>query len=405
MRRRVHWPIVLGVLLATATPLGARQADANRQDREPFAWRRWAYMAIGTAIGVVPGLIGSNDAGEPTWCGSSRCDAIVSGGLSGSIGFLIGREHDRIALRRWRIGRDLGFSEQSIELAFAPQRLLAASVGGAIVVGDRGVTLVRPDLAVLPHGGELRGVTTAADLPVHRSLLVGTELGIFAFPLRESVEAGPEPLGTRVRRSATQSLLQVSSAELFVAALDSLARISVFDQGNGLVASDLAVVPASDSITAAAYSASTNTIWTLEGQVLRGRDRETLQTTGELHLPVRGRSLAVDGAIGAVGAGSGGALLLDLRRPAQPRLAARISMDAVHLEAGMAFQRGRLYIAAGQQGLVVLDVPEPDRWELLGVVRGIGSVDGVVASEDGIYILDRRARQLHRVQLKDGNRP
>jgi hypothetical protein len=99
--------------------------------------------------------------------------------------------------------------------------------------------------------------------------------------------------------------------------------------------------------------------------------------------------------------------LIDLRDPAAPRIAGRVTAPAPILDAELAGDL--LLLAAGDGGVVAVDVADPDEPHVLAEVKGLGqavAVTTLVTAEGRIaWVLDRRGRRLRALDLGDPTAP
>lgn len=92
--------------------------------------------------------------------------------------------------------------------------------------------------------------------------------------------------------------------------------------------------------------------------------------------------------------GADGAALLNLSDPASPSIMAVVrGMEFAYAGAVL---DGRLYVAAGPQGIFVYDVTSPAQPESLGVARDLGFAGDILVHDGRLFILDRERSQVHR---------
>jgi hypothetical protein len=401
------WMLAFAIGILAGPGSGRALAQSVTDGREsPAMWRRWVLGAAGAVVGTVPALLGASSGQASDWCGFSNCDALVSGVVAGGLGYLIGRERDERIRQQWRIGPTLKQSHRSHDLPFVPLRVVPTGERGILVVGDRGVATIDEDLRLAIHPGELRGVAGAVFLPDSGPVIVATSAGLIALPLAVFGQVEPNggslDLGRRIHPIAAEALLVVPRNALLAGTTDSIVRMPLdCGEPGGCELGTGVVVETLDSLVAAAYSQSTATVWTLEGRRLIAREPATLQLVSALVLPDAGRFLVVDGTLAAIGSVAEGIFLVNLEDPANPRLVVTLKLEGVHAAAASVLDRDRLYVAAGQQGLLVFEVIDRASPRRLGVIRGVGSADAVAVVGSTVYIVDRQTRRLRQVEPRD----
>lgn len=401
-----HW-LIAGVAAAYALGLAGglsaqtpdAGAGAEQEEREaPIEWRRWVYGLAGALVGAVPAWLA--DRGDDYgWCASRTCSVATAGGVAGAVGYLIGRERDQAVKRRWAVGPDLPRRlDGRVELEFPPKSLVAAPDGEAVVIGEWGIGLIGGGgVHVTRYGGEIRDLRSAVVVPGSGTVLAATGSGLYAFPATAGTSVS-EAVGRRLHPMSATAVVMLSPDGLAAGGPTDVLRLSL-DAGDRRAVAQGARAHTVDTVAAAAYSPETAVVWTLEGRRLQARQPRTLERTGHLEFDAEGRELAVAGGLAAVITHRRGVHLVDVSTPASPRKAGPVPLGALHFALDVALTRDRLFVAGGDQGLLVLDVADPTRPRVEGVVRDIGSVDDVVADGSTVWVTDRRARTIRRIRL------
>lgn len=386
-RRRIL-PLLL--LLSVLRLAGAGVALGQQRD-EPFGYRRWLYALAGAALGAVPALVAEENPEGRSPCSSRECITAVAAGVGATVGFLIGRERDQAVARRFAAGPSLRFRTSTIELELLPEEL-APFEGGTVVIGREGVAAVDEAGQIRLRGGQIRGIAAAAVLPAHDVLLAATPTGLFAFALRDE-----ESEGQLLLRDRAAAIEPVSASEIVLGSSDLLRRLRLSGQGTGLQAAAEIQAESPGVLIDLAFSPFAGVIWTLSRERLGARSAAQLQELGSVALPATGRSVSISGGRALIAAGADGLFLVDISRPEAPQLVGQVkgiqfAFDAV-LEGDVA------YVAAGRLGLLVVDVTDPTNPHTLGVVRNLGLVSDVAPAAAGkLYVLDREGRRLHLVE-------
>lgn len=397
---------MLPVCLAVAALLGGAQPVAAQwigigTDYEPRLWRRWAFSVGGAVTVGVPTLFAADDAkGE---CSTRRCQTLVAA-VGGLLGFMIGWERDAEVSRLARVGPPVPFRSEARSLDFRPIRLVTAGPEGALVLGEAGLAALTAELELIRRGGEIRGISGAAALWENDLLLAAAPAGIYGFPLASPGVRGSPAWGERLSPLSAGSMVVFPSRDVVAVTTEGLIRLrtkrpdTAADEPGWAIA-EMASAPAAAGVSALVPAGEL--LWTLEGRDLAVRDADRLETLAALRLPVQARRLAVADGVVAVAAGSNGVFLIDVRNPMSPRLLGQPRLESLRFANGLALYEKRLYVAGGTQGLVVVDVETPSNPRVLGVVRGVGTVDDVIAGPAGVYIIERLGRRIQRIGLME----
>lgn len=373
--------------LATVAPHGAAAQQGG--GRMP---RRWIAGLIGAAAGAAAaGTYAALSGGAFGNCSRPKCVSILSVTTGALVGFMIGRESDRLYALRYRHGRPLSLGGQRFDLSLIP--LEVRTHGATVAVaGEGGVEILRSAARlerVSTRGRGLRGVQLAE--PEREWILVGTSIGLYAFPL-----GGDQPLGALLAPGEV-SALDVEEDRLIVANARQgvLARIHG-DSLQALGEPRVFGAPIAD----VAWDTRRSLTWVLTESALIAAavtDSGFADSIGAFALPAPGRRLAIEGDTVAVAAGEGGVFLLSIADPRAPALLGQWS--GARFAYDVALRHGVIYLAAGPEGLYVLD-PAPDGTLVpRGLDRHLGFVSSLHAANGELYVVDRTGRALHRVAL------
>jgi hypothetical protein len=374
---------LLAILIAAPQPMSGQTGGG----RTP---RRWIYTLAGAAAGAVAaGTYAALRGGSIGMCSNTKCVSAVSVGAGAVLGFLVGRELDRLHALRYRHGRPISLGGQRLDLALTP--LEVRTHGPTVAVaGEGGVEILRDEgrlVRVTTRGRGLRGVQLAQ--PGRERVLVGTSVGLYDFPL-----GADQPLGTLLAPGE-------------VSALDTDAdRVLVANGRQGVLArleaDSLHTVGRPREFGApimdVAWDASRAVAWVLTEAALVATavtDTGLADSLGAFALPGPGRRLAARGDTLVVAAGEAGVFLLSVADPRQPVAigqwsGARFAYDAVLL--------GNLvYVAAGPEGLYVLEPTPHGALVPRGLDRHFGFVSSLHAANGELFVVDRAGRTVHRV--------
>jgi hypothetical protein len=391
-------PVACAVLVSTNVPAFAQAAGAAppgpAEEELPTVkgQRRFLFAALGMAIGVVPTLIISGRSNDRGVCSSRTCTIALGAAMGGSAGFLIGRDLDRSAAVREARGPTLHLPVQPIELDLTPEAVDAYE-GGVVVIGREGIATVGQDRSVRRRGGAIRGVSAVAALPAHDVVLAVTGTGVYSFDLSGSQEAG-----RIVLPEGGVTLQPIAADQVVLGGSDLVRRLRLSGRGSLLTLAEESRAPARGLSTALAYSPQAGILWALAGDRLVARTTE-LREVGSVVLPAAGRSLSVSGGRAIVAAGPNGLFMVDIREPARPRLLSQLRGIGFAFDAVL--KGDTAYVAGGREGLLVVDVADPGAPRVLGVARDLGFVGSVALAPDGrLYATDREGERLFLVEPK-----
>lgn len=391
-RRGGMWRLPLVALLAVVMALLPAAEAAAQEAAGPRAYRRWLFAAVGATIGAVPALLSRPSGTESGVCVSRSCLASVATVAGATIGFMIGRERDAAAALKYVSGPSARLHRESVDLRLLPEDV-AVFDGGAVVIGREGIAAVGTDRVPRQRGGQLRGVASAVAVPAHDALLATTTSGLFSFALR-----GEQPDGRIVMNEPGGALEVVGASHVVMGSGPLLRRLRLSGQGPRIEVTEEARADAAGTVvTDLAYASYGGVLWTLARERLMARSASGLEELGSVRLPATGRSISLSGDRAVVAAGTEGLVLVDIERPEAPRVVAHIrgiqfAHDAVLMDR-------TAYVAVGRGGVLILDLEDPSRPRTVGVVRDIGFASGLArGATDEIYVVDREGQRLFVVQ-------
>ncbi len=374
---------VVAVALLAPTPAAAQESG-------PGSHRKWLGGAIGAVVAGIPTFTSADFDPNLGNCTRTECFAPLATAVGFTLGFLIGKEFDDGAARRFVAGPRLDLSpRQTIQLPFLPDRGRAA---GAVALWSGAEGLIRLEGGVQSPLGGLRGLRDATLLEERAALVAATPSGLFALPLvRDDMP------GRRIDARGARLAAAGNGGGLVVSGAAGLLGFTSRGEGADLELSEAARTTGDPLAADLVWPRASRIAWVLEGPRLVARDGGTLAEVGALALSAATRSLDVDGALGAVAAGRDGVYVIDVTDPAMPRLAARYR--GVRNALDVALLESRAYIAAGEQGLVVVDVGRPAEPKVAAVVRNLGSPSLVLRTSGQIWVVDGATGEAHSVSF------
>ncbi|HUF31562.1 MAG TPA: hypothetical protein VMM77_12995 [Gemmatimonadaceae bacterium] len=372
-------------LAATAlTPVLEAQEPAQGS-RFP---RRYLFSLLGAALGTAVGgsYIAFQGQQQPGNCGDPSCVVAVTVIAGSLIGYMIGREFDDLHALRYRGGAPLDPRSISAGLS-GDATVLSVEDDRVAVGGSAGVQMFRSTPSALRADGRraagVRGIA-ALDLAQPGALALGSVTGLYLFPPTQ----GP---GTLVRPGEIGAT---------VTTVDR-----VFLGGGSMVES-------------APLSADTSRLWPGVDVGARVRDLEvdlarnilwaltdsavvTLRIAGDsleklAAFPlVQGRALALEQNRIAVALGEQGVMMFDATdltalRQTGAWAGARFAYD-------LSLAGARLFVAAGPEGLYVLEVSGGEL-RVLGLARELGFTVAVASFGSFTYVLDRSTNSVRRIE-------
>lgn len=369
-------------------------AAAEEEADKPFGYRKYAFAAIGAVLGALPAYF-ADEPDDPRSCQSRECLMPLGGAVGGAIGYLVGSDLDSEAAERFAAGPDLRFRSRAIELGLIPAGVTTYN-GGALVYGQSTLAVVARDARRVHTAAEnLRGIMAAAAFPVDELILAGTTSGLYAFPLARSERADGRQVSDT---DAVTTLEPIGFDALLMGGGEILRRLKLTGGFGDLALTEQAQVPVSTRFRDAAVSMFSGVLWTLSGDELVARTLTSLEPLSRVRLPAAGNSLTLSEGRAMITAGADGLMIVNIEDPEAPRLVGRV--DGIPFAFDAVIRGDTAYIAAGQSGLVVADISNPARPRTLGVARNIGFASAVeLAPGGGIYVVDKRGRRLILLEL------
>lgn len=365
------------VLTVTVPSLASAQSGLKSN-------RKWLFGAIGAvSLGLPAYMFTSEDTFDST-CSSQGCAGAVAAVIGGIIGFMVGAELDSRYTRRMEAGPDIDYRFRYVPLDLVPDRMTEYP-GGAAVVGLGGARLVRRDGSVSPRAVGVRGIEDVAVLPTQDLLVLSTFANLLSFPISDDSAQG------QVIDERGGGAMQVFQENLAVAGLDSLRLLRVSSRDQERAVRTIAGVETFDFVTDMAFSDFGRVGWVLQDDRLSSFSAG-LRRIGELRLPAVGRSIRARGGRLVVAAGTNGVYVLDATDPGDPRVVSHYT--GLRFSYAADIEGDLLYVAGGPEGVAVVDVGGADAI-VLGVARDARFATDVVATGDGeVWILDRDGRRI-----------
>jgi hypothetical protein len=374
---------------ATVVTAAAVVAAPVEGQRIPKQW-------LGAGVGVVVGagfaaLYGAfTELEDQGGCSEVACVAVVSVGVAGALGFLIGNEFEKKYRQRYRHAPPLSLDGVARPLAITPSDLRLES-DRVLVSGSGGVELFARGGQLSSDGLWARGLRSVATAAVHRptdDLVVGTAFGLYRFPL---VVDEPGHLALPGEMSA------------LALGPRAAAYADVFDVWLARFDGD-SIVPLGEPIEESARV--TDLRWDQQGRLWAVTEEfvilytlapsgDRLERRAELLLRTPGRNIAFVDDLALVATGSGGVIVYDGRDPETLREV--VNWSGARFAYDVAAVGTAVYLAAGPEGLYVLQWTG-ETLESLGLVRDLGFLAGVEAGPDGVFLIDRTGIFLRRLE-------
>jgi hypothetical protein len=373
--------VVIGLALAVVT------APAQGQGRLP---RKWLLAGVGAAVsGTVALIYANNFEGNIGGCSSVTCVVPVTVGFGTLVGFMIGNEMDKLHRVRYGHAPPLSLRGMRLPLATVPNDLAlydsAVFVTGAEAVEVIGTGPEMTRLGLKARG--LRGIGPVASDPVQNTLLVGTAVGLYRFPL------ATDDLGTLAYPGDISALS--GDGSLLAAGVDGEIRLLRLGDSLETVADSL---PVDARVVDLAWE-GTRRLWALTEDALTAVDVDGttgLTPRGSFTFPTVPRRLTLRDSVAFVAAGSGGVYAVDVRDPDRP--VELFNWAGARFVYDVAVLHDRVYLAAGPEGLYVLELQDTG-FVPVGLSRNLGFVAAVEAGAGAVYLLDRSGLSLRRVPV------
>jgi hypothetical protein len=346
---------------------------------------------VGAAVsGTVALIYANNFEGNIGGCSSVACVVPVTVGFGAAVGFMIGNEMDKLHRVRYGHAPPLSLRGMRLPLATVPNDLAlhdsAVFVTGAEAVEVIGTGPEMTRLGLKARG--LRGIGPVAPDPVQNTLLVGTSVGLYRFPL------ATDDLGTLAYPGDISALSR--DGTLMAAGVGSEIRLlRLGDDSLQAVADSL---PLEARVVDLAWE-GTRRFWALTEDALTAVDVDDtagLTARGSFTFPTVPRRVTLADSVALVAAGSGGVYAVDVRDPDHP--VELFNWSGARFAYDVAVLHDRVYLAAGPEGLYVLQLSQTG-FAPIGLSRNLGFVAAVEAGPDAVYLLDRSGLSLRRVPV------
>ncbi len=341
-------------------------------------------MGAAAALAASAYFVGS--AEDPVGsCTGPSCVLPMSIGIGLFVGYLMGREMDQAFALRYRRGAPVAPTAQALMLEGEPQWLAVSAQRGA-AGGTGGVQLFATDGAprlLARRAVGIRGIHGVALTP--SSVLVAATTGLYEF-------AADSAIGMRVRDGDVTACTELRGRHV-VAIGERLELSPPPGRSDSTWRSTSAGAPvralATDDARGVVWVATDSSLgaFTLVGDSLTRQS--SVRLTGGV------RTVRTDGSRVAVAAGERGLWLFDVEGGTSARVrfvwtGTRFAYDAL-------ITRERLFVAAGGEGLFVLDA-RAARGAVLGIARQTGFAVALGEQGDYTYVLDRTSPALHRIR-------
>jgi hypothetical protein len=341
-------PVALLALSLLLQP-GTLIAQSAEQEDAPSRWRRWVGAASGAVIlgGVASFTDQAGDQARTGVCDTTGCVVALGSLLGAGLGYLLGSELDKKAVRRALEGPTVELELSSVDLADTPNSLREGQDGVYALTRDW-VFFVDDALNAERILGGFPARAAAVGMDGQLLLLASSEQ-IVGVPIPGAVE---EPLP--IVSTGAASLETLGGGGLAVAQPGSIQRVDL--QGSALApsvreGSSVSTVGLAPSLRLAPGG---NVLWTLEDSdsSLVARRPGDLSELARLGLPGRAVAINLAGPLATIALGDAGAAIVDVSDPRS--LATRhvlTGMDFAYDAADLLVRDGRLYIldrAAGK---------------------------------------------------------
>jgi hypothetical protein len=341
-------------------------------------------------VGIVGAVIGGLAAfGFSKGSGGGRnVGTIAAGAAAGGLaGFFVGRQLDERRAIAFHGTPSLRIPNIGIELEGEPS-VLTLRDSTAAVGGTGGVLMFAAMddrlMLVSRRASGLQGVDALDIAPRSGWLALGSRAGLYLYP----PVSGP---GLLVRRASVNAIA-ASESRVFVAMENRVETVPVRTDsvreypGSTLDAAvrDLQL----DEERAVLWASTDHSLVALR---ISG---DSLVKIGSVPLGGSGLRFIIEKSLAAVAMGEKGVALYDIADPTQPKL--RTVWTGAHFAYDVSIDDGRLYVAAGPEGVYVVDL-SGDAPRTIGLARSLGFASAIASHDGHTFILDRRANALRRI--------
>ena len=383
MKRALLLAVMAGNLIGST--LEAQAPPAEPSTRTP---RRLVYGVIGGIIGAGAAafyMSAKDDGVTPGLCAQASCVATFSVGLGTLVGFMVGREFDQLHALRYRGRAALRPRDVSAPLSGEPM-LLVARDSLVVAGGPGGLQVFSSRDGLTPTATRAAGIRGISALDIAGSaagLAVGSASGTYLYPPR----TGP---GILIREGEATAL--AAGGEMLY--LGAGTRILVAPVGADTTG-HWPGIAAGGRVETLAWDGARGLLWAIVDSLLVAYRPagDSLEQLGSVAVGATGRRIAIEGTRVAVAGGESGVRLIDASDPAQP--SPRWHWPDARFVYDVSMFAQRLYVAAGVEGVYVLDISGATP-VVLGLARDLGFATALAASGDHTFVLDRGTNALRR---------
>jgi hypothetical protein len=231
----------------------------------------------------------------------------------------------------------------------------------------------------------VRGISSLALSSGSGHIGIGAASGFYVYP------PGTAP-GALVRDGGTSAAIPAGN-RIFVAVGNRVEAVPVgADTVRSWPGIELGI-----SVGSLAYDAERSILWALSDSALMALrpDGDSLTLVGTTKLDATGRRVIADGQRLAIAFGEGGVRLYDAATATAVRETARWS--GARFAYDVSFGAGRLFVAAGLEGVYVLDA-SGTTLTVAGLARELGFATALATRGEYTFVLDRGGNALRRIR-------
>ena len=376
------------LMVVLACNLAASALEAQAPPPAKRTPRRLIYGLVGAAVGAGAAAfyMSAKDEGvTPGLCSQESCVITFSVGLGTLVGYMVGREFDQLHVLRYRGRTALRPLDVSAPLTGEPMLLVARD--SLVVAGGPGGLQVFSSRDGLTPGATrasgIRGISALDIAGTAAALAVGSPSGTYVYPPR----TGPGAL----IREGEATALAAGGEWLYLGAGQRILVAPVAADTTG----NWPGIDAGGRVETLAWDPARGLLWAIVDSLLVAYRPagDSLERMGAVAVGGSGRRVAVDGTRIAVASGENGVRLIDATDPARP--SARWHWPDARFVYDVSMFAQRLYVAAGVEGVYVLDISGPSP-VVLGLARDLGFATALAASGGHTFVLDRGTNALRR---------
>jgi hypothetical protein len=378
---------LLAALLAVNLigPALEAQTSAEPKKRTP---RRLVYGLVGAAVGAGAAAFYMSAKAEgvtPGLCAEESCVITFAVGLGTLVGYTVGREFDQLHALRYRGRAALRPPDVAASLTGEPM-LLVARDSLVVAGGPGGLQVFTSRAGLTPSGIRAAGIRGISALDIAgrgSALAVGSASGTYIYP----PAAGP---GSLIREGEATALA-AGPDRLYLGASSRILVAPVDADTTG----SWPGVDAGGRVEALGWDPARSLLWAIVDSLLVSYRPagDSLERVGEVLVGAAGRRISIRGSNIAIASGENGVRLIDASNPAQP--VAKWHWPDARFVYDVSMFEQRLYVAAGVEGVYVLDVSGTAP-VVLGLARDLGFATALAATGDHTFVLDRGTNSLRR---------